>query len=391
MNIIKILEKRANQFKLDIKALGEKADNSNDVKELRDINQRIENLQSCLEETESILTELRAGSGKNPTLRKIDFRNSSNLGADSDDITNSKEYRTAFMEYITRKKPIPAEFRANQNTTTSDVSAVIPTVIVDKIVERMDECGMILPLVTKTSFAAGIVIPKSNVKPVATWVSEGNTSDKQKKTTTSISFSHFKLRCEISMSIEVSTMALSVFESKFIENVSKAMVIAIEKAILFGNGTTQPKGILKETPAFAKEIKADIPTYAELVDIEANVPAEFEGTAKWFMTKPQFMKFVAMTDQNGQPIARVNYGIDGKIERSILGRDVIIHPYADAMGDNVAAIFDFADYVFNTIYDMGIKNKEDWDTEDQLTKAVMSVDGKAVDNASLITVTVATK
>ena len=30
----------------------------------------------------------------------------------------------------------------------------------------------------------------------------------------------------------------------------------------------------------------------------------------------------------------------------------------------------------NTIYDMGVQRKQDWDTEDMLTKAVMSVDGK---------------
>lgn len=43
-------------------------------------------------------------------------------------------------------------------------------------------------------------------------------------------------------------------------------------------------------------------------------------------------------------------------------------------------MFDFGDYVLNTIYDMGISKKQDWETEDLLTKAVMSVDGKAVDN-----------
>ena len=42
-------------------------------------------------------------------------------------------------------------------------------------------------------------------------------------------------------------------------------------------------------------------------------------------------------------------------------------------------------YILNTIYDMGISKKQDWDTEDLLTKAVMSVDGKVVDKGSLVT------
>lgn len=87
----------------------------------------------------------------------------------------------------------------------------------------------------------------------------------------------------------------------------------------------------------------------------------------------------------------MNYGINGKIERMILGRDVIIHPYSAEMGENIAIIFNFSDYVLNTIYDMGIQSKQDWDTENKLTKAVTSVDGKVVDNGSLIKVTVAAK
>ena len=188
--------------------------------------------------------------------------------------------------------------------------------------------------------------------------------------------------------MEVGTMALSAFEAKFVENVSKAMVIAIEKAIINGDGTSMPKGILKETAITNIELAADDPTYKELVELEAAVPVEFEGTAKWFMTKARFMKFVGMTDANKQPIARINYGINGKPDRTLLGREVVIHPYKDEMGDVAAFICDPSDYVLNTIYDMGIQKKQDWDTEDLLTKAVMSMDGKMIDNGSLVTMTV---
>ena len=100
------------------------------------------------------------------------------------------------------------------------------------------------------------------------------------------------------------------------------------------------------------------------------------------MTKADFFKFVAMTDDSGQPIARVNYGIDGKAERVLLGREVLVSTQAVA---GKPFMFDFADYVLNTVYDMGISKKQDWDTEDLLTKAVMSVDGKVSDKGSLVT------
>ena len=90
-------------------------------------------------------------------------------------------------------KIIPKELR--DNSLTTDVSSVIPVELVNKIIEKMDNTGMILPEITKTSYAAGITVPTSTTKPVATWVNEGASSDKQKKTTTSITFTYHKIRC----------------------------------------------------------------------------------------------------------------------------------------------------------------------------------------------------
>lgn len=53
----------------------------------------------------------------------------------------------------------------------------------------------------------------------------------------------------------------------------------------------------------------------------------------------------------------------------------------------VAFLFNPKDYVLNTNYNMGVQRKQDWDTEDLLTKAVMAVDGKVVDKNSLVTIT----
>jgi HK97 family phage major capsid protein len=99
------------------------------------------------------------------------------------------------------------------------------------------------------------------------------------------------------------------------------------------------------------------------------------------MNKKTFMGFVGMVDQQGQPIARINYGIGGKPEYILLGREVVAAPY---VADNKAFIYNFTDYILNTIYDMGISKKQDWETEDLLTKAVMSVDGKCADAGSLV-------
>lgn len=373
----KFLQSMIERKQAEVTELVKRSNESESIEEVRSLGAQIDKVNAEIREAEAQLKETEAR----------DFKPLNTYGAIAKVEDTDMAYRSAFMNFVMRNVPVPTELRAS--TLTTDVKAVIPNVLVEKIIEKMDHCGMILSRVTRTSFKAGVTIPTSSVKPVATWVAEGAGSDRQKKTTGSISFTYHKLRCEIAMSMEVGEMALSVFEAKFVENVAKAMVIAIEKAILKGDGTTQPQGIIgQEITANRKTISTKV-KYSELIEIESNVPVEYEETAVWVMTKAQFGNFLAMVDEQGQPIARVNYGISGKPERSLLGREVILHPYGDLTNGDML-IVDLNDYVLNTIYDMGISKKQDWDTEDLLTKAVMSVDGKLVDNTSvqLITFTV---
>ena len=315
----------------------------------------------------------------------------------AEDMYDSVEYRKAFMNYVLKGTAIPEKFRnVSATTKTTDVGSVISPTIVNRIVEKMESMGMILPLVTKTSYAAGATVPTSSVKPEATWVAEGGTSDKQKKATGQIDIKGYKLRCAISMTLETSVMSLQIFETVFVNSVSEAMVKAQEKAFIFGTGSGQPKGVLTETAESGCNIDIAAnsdPTYQTLVEAEAALPLAYENGAVWNMTKKTFMKFVGMVDTNKQPIARVNYGIDGKPERTLLGRRVGLNDYMTSLGATinkdtvVAFLFDWSDYMFNTNYNMVVKSYEDNDTEDQITKAVMICDGKVIDKNSLVTVT----
>lgn len=313
------------------------------------------------------------------------------------DMYDSIEYRKAFMNYVLNGTAIPTKFvNAAATTKTTDVGSVISPTVLNRIVEKMETTGTILPLVTKTAFAAGVTVPTSSVKPEATWVAEGTGSDTQKKTTGQIDIKGYKLRCAISMTLETSVMSLQVFETVFVNSVSEAMVKAQEKSFINGSGSGQPKGILLETVASGQNIdlaaSADL-TYQTLVDAEAALPLAYENGAVWNMTKKTFMKFIGMVDTNKQPIARVSYGIDGKPERTLLGRRVVLNDYMTSLGATitedtvVAFLFDWSDYMFNTNYNMVVKSYEDNDTEDQVTKAVMICDGKVIDKNSLVTIT----
>lgn len=299
----------------------------------------------------------------------------------------SVEYRKAFQKYMATGK---MEYRADEAAATTDVSAVIPENLINKILEKYEQLGTIYNMVTKTAYAVGQSIPVDSVKPVATWIGEAASSDSQKKTYgASIVFAHYKLRCEIRMTEEVAVMALPAFEELFVRQVGEAMLRAQEAAIIEGDGNGKPTGILTETPDEGKAFTYDGEiTYKLLCECEAAVPANKESGAKWCMTKKQFMSIIGMMDSAKQPVARVNYGLNGKPERSLLGREVVLYePHATSiLGSDVDAfIFDFSDYVLNTNYDLGISHARDWDNEDHKTKAVLACDGKVIDKSSLVT------
>jgi HK97 family phage major capsid protein len=373
--------------------------------EVTDLQEERKGLLAAQERRKKLLENIAAGNtvddngnGAEPTLLR-NFNGANGAGEPGNgenqngDKYGSMAYRKAFMQYVCRGTAIPAEYRSDAISTTTDVGATIPTTVLNQIVEKLENTGMILALVTRTAYKGGVSIPVSTVKPTATWVNEGAGSDKQKKDITKggmITFAYHKLRCAVAVSLEVDTMAISAFETLLINNIVEAMTKALEQSIIDGNGTGKPKGILAETPAEGQTVKSAAPAYADLIAAEAALPQAYENGAVWCMSKKTFMNYYGLTDTNGQPIGRVNYGIAGKPERTLLGRAVVCCDYVKSYDKSLAAgtkfgfLFNFKDYVLNTNYAMGVKKYEDNETDDQVTKGIMLVDGKVVDKNSLV-------
>lgn len=321
--------------------------------------------------------------------------------ANKAEMFNSIEYRQAFMNNVLRGEKIPTQFtNTDAQTVTSEVSSVIPTVLVQKIYSKLEIYGKFFAMTTKTNYKGGVSVPTSAVNLTASFVAERSTADKQEVPTGTITFVYRKLICKVAISFEADVVTLDIFEADLIEKVSKAMIKAIEQSMFTGNGATgnQLVGFLTETPVTGQAIEiaeGSHFTYAKLCEAEAAVPEAYDANAIWVMPKATFYnEIIGMVDDVKQPIARVSIGLDGKPEHAILGRRVEFSPYMSAFATSVsadtivAAIFDFNSYVINTNYAMTIKKYTDEDTDDQITKALMLVDGKTIDKNSLVTVTV---
>lgn len=396
----KYLEKLIQKRKDELTKLRKALVDSNNQEERTSLNDSITVVEEEIREAENQLANLDLPAGaQNPVHMRSVGSNTPNDG--EEDIYSSVAYRKAFMKAILTRSRV--NFRAGDETTATtdtNISTVIPTNLANYILEKFESLGKIYNRVVKTSYPVGQTIPTDGVKPVATWVAEGASSDSQKKTLGGvITFSHFKLRCEIRYTEEVNTMTLPMFEALFVKQVSEAMLRAIEAAIVDGNGTSAPQGILTAGAPSTQIINVaatDKLSYKLLCDVEATIPEQYENSTVWVMTKKTFMSFMGMTDTAGQPIARVNYGLGNGTERTLLGREVILYTpqigsklgnYADTVTADTTFAFlcDFGEYVLNTNYNLGIQSAIDWDNEDHKTKAVLACDGKLLRNDSVIT------
>ncbi len=280
---------------------------------------------------------------------------------------NTPEYRSAFMDYVQRGvKSDAIEFRVDATTGTGDIGAVIPTTILDSIIEKMKDYGTIWAKINKTSILGGVEQPTSALKPVATWTTPGTVSDKQKKTTASITFSYHKLQCRVAVEIVAGTVALPVFESTISDNIYEAMIVALEQSIISGSGNGQPLGIAKDTAIPGAQIvtvnATDLGEYDTWTTLLAKLPRSYRNGAVIIMNDADWNKYiVGMVDVNGQPVARTTYGLDGiQIER-FLGKEVIpVEEYLPSIddaisGDVIGIVCKLKSYTVNTNMQMTFK------------------------------------
>ena len=352
-------------------------------------------LKSLAEEEKELRRRLDMAAGIQAgevEARKVDgFNKEEKIEVREVDPRDTMEYRRAFMEYVTRgKKSDILEFRADETTLPTDIGAVIPTTILNRIVEKMEEYGRIWNRVTKTSIQGGVEIPVSTAKPTAVWLAAGQVAEKQKKVVNAkISFSYHKLQVRVAVELVAGTVALPVFEATVADNIAEAMVKAMDAAIISGTGTGQPLGIANHnvpSSRVATLSPEEFGKYETWPAVFAKVPRSYRSGVVLIMNDADWHKYiVGMTDTTGQPIARVNYGLDGTIEERFLGREVIavedLLPSIDEAdaGDVVGILVRLSDYMVNSNMAITYRRYFDENTDEWISKATMIADGKLAD------------
>jgi len=230
-----------------------------------------------------------------------------------------------------------------------------------------------------------------DLMPTATWIKEKPTSDDQELNADEyVSFNFHGLECKIAQSLLVSVVTIQAFQELFVPLAAEACVEAIEKASIGGDGKGKPLGVLNEPRIPQKnKITLNSEEFSTWKGWKSKVFAAMKKRYRrgtFLMAQGTFDGQIdGMVDLQGQPIGRVNYGIDGEETYRFGGREVltveddILPAYEDAEENDVVAIFmRLRDYGINTNMQMRIVHWVDNDNNKRKVKAIVICDGKVL-------------
>lgn len=405
----KYLQARQKALETKKADLQKRSQETEDQTELRGI---LTQLQAITDELSSVVAELQEeddnaedtqtdsenenGEQRSNVPQSVQTRGFNPMGLNANknaDIYDTVEYRTAFMDYVCRGVQIPAQYkRANQVTTTVDAGAVIPTTLMNEIVRKMSTYGNIWEKVRKLNIQGGVEFPILTLCPTATWIGETTPSEDQKiQANQTVSFKYFGVECKIAQTLLCNVTTIEAFQQLFVPLGTEALVKAIEIAIFKGDGTTQPLGILNDTR---------VPT-DNVIELTEDEMASWEvwhkkvfakmkksyRTGEFVMSQGTFDGYIdGMVDSTGQPIGRVNYGIDGAEVYRFSGKTVetveddILPSWENASdGDVVAVFIKWDNYAINSNLQLTVNKWQDYDTNEIKNQVIMICDGKILD------------
>lgn len=369
------------------------------IKEMDGLNKEIEEIrkkeQEKIEKRKEIAEKINNGEIETKVIEEK--KNKINLvekrgNEKMENKLDSVEYRNAFIEFA-KTGVMAEEFR--DVAMTANNSAVIPVTTLNKIVEKLESFGNILPLVTYMNYPAGVAVPTSQLASPAVWTTDADVAKNgiavDGKVTGSITFGAYPLVKALGLSFMAQVQSLSAFETALANNVADAMAKAMEKAIVDGTGVGQMKGILAETPAKTVALSNKL-SFSDVVNIKKAIPSAYRSGAVLVMNESTFYEFYGMTDANGQPIARVNFGVDKEPEYMLFGQRVVVtdwmNDYETAKSNDVVAFAVQLDkYVINTAHQIDLVTYIDNATRNKVYQSFAALDGKLVDANGLVFVT----
>ena len=417
----KALEKRLARLQTMKQTLATRAQESQDVNEVRALNEQINDLNAEIEETQeelaAIAEEERSAdqTANNPVEARtavpagaqvVNGQGSSSfqMNGTNDqnqreaDPTESMEYRRAFMRYVQTGEMIPAnllgEQRAGNAINTQDTGAAIPITVMREVINTVRKrFGNLYSKVRKLNIPGGVDFPVGALQAKFKWLAEGTVSPRQKTDALAkVSFKYNAAEIRIAQTFLSSILTLEAFEMEISRVIAVAYLEAMDQAIVNGTGEGMPLGILKD-PAVTNVVEmtaADFSSWtAWRKKFFAKLPLGYRAGEFIFPLATVDAYLETMADSNNNPIFRqatgleVNDGDAAEPNGRFFGREIslvepeIIPDFDTASdGDVIGVYWQPEMYAINENWGFSMMRYFDQESNEWVDKALTVVDGK---------------
>ena len=418
----KALEKRLARLQAKRQTLASRAQASQDVNEVRSLNEQIEDVNAEIEETNEELAAINEEerSAAQTSAQPVETRENVPAGAqmvnggavaasfgtgatnaqtrESVEPTATMEYRQAFMRYVQTGEMIPAnllgEQRAGNAINTQDTGAAIPITVMKEVINTVRKrFGNHYSKVRKLNIPGGVDFPVGALQAKFKWLAEGTVAPRQKTDALAkVSFKYNAAEIRIAQTFLSSILTLDAFEMEISRVIAVAYLEAMDQAIVNGTGAGMPLGILKD-PAVTNVVEmtaADFSSWtAWRKKFFAKLPLGYRAGEFIFPLATVDAYLETMADSNNNPIFRqatgleVNDGDAAEPNGRFFGREIslvepeIIPDFDTASdGDVIGVYWQPEMYAINENWGFSMMRFFDQESNEWVDKALTVVDGK---------------
>lgn len=379
---------------------------SQDVNEVRSINEELADINAEIEETQAEIDAIDADE-KDAQARAAQVPAGAQLvnggivgsfttpAQDPDtrdtDPTATIEYRKAFMKYVQTGEPMK---RAGEAISTNETGAAIPFTIMNDVINTVRKrYGNLYSKVRKIAVQGGVEYPIGALKASFKWINEKTVSPRQKVDKLGkIIFNYHTAEIRVSQTFLSQLLTLSSFEAKLTEVIAVAYLEAMDYGIVNGSGEGSMLGILND-PRVTNTITM---TAAQINDwtkwrknFFAQLPLGYRSGEFIFPVGTVDAYLETMADANNNPIFRQATGLEvndgdamnpnGRFfgrEISLVEPDIIADFDSAEQGDVIGVYWQPEEYAINENFGFTMRRYFDEETNEWVDKALVVVDGK---------------
>ena len=264
---------------------------------------------------------------------------------ESEELRSTEEYRKGFLKNLMGKKLDETEERA-LTTGAASAGAAVPTATLDRIIDKLRQTSALFNRISVSYIPGNVNLVVADAKNSANWKTEGSDGTPEDDTVKSVQLNGYELIKLVEISAAASAMTIDAFEQYIADEIGRQMAIAVENAILTGDGDGEPTGILEGITWTATENLVEHNgeiTYDDLMDQLALLPTMYHPQSAFVMNrKTLFQQVRKIQTDDGMPIFA--YNPQDQAAMSILGYEVILDDY---MPDGEVLLGEFTKYFMN--------------------------------------------